>query len=353
MNGKKWSMLFIGIYVSLLILIGGITYIVDPYFHFHKPLRGMSYSVKKEAYVNDGISKNFDYNAMLTGTSLTLGFNVQEANEIFGKEFVRTTFQGEGFKRINDNIITAIENNPELEMIIRGVDTLWFTTGDEWSGYEEYPTYLYDNIWWNDVKYLYNKDVLMEEVISQILRTVKKEDAFDFDSAGRGGKQTTGEHVIAAYERSEKQNIIWSEKEEKEMFDMFEKNLEKNVLDVIEKNPNITFYLFFPPYSICWWDGLNQIGPERVKKAIEMEEVAIDKILEFDNVHLFSFFNNYDIVCDLRNYTDEVHFTDNVSSEILNYMKRGEYELTRDNYKAYLEEITEFYCNYNYESIFE
>ena len=284
---------------------------------------------------------------------MTLGFKVQDADEIFGKNFVRITFQGEGFKGINENIIVAIENNPQLDMVIRGIDTLWFTSDENWMGYDDYPTYLYDDVLWNDVKYLYNRDILIEDTIPQILRTLKKEESFTFDNAGRGGKRSTEEQALVAYERAEKQNIIWDEKEEKDRFDMLERNLEQNVISVLEKYPNITFYLFFPPYSICWWDNWNQIGPNRIKKAIDMEQMAIEKILQYDNVRLFSFFNNYDMVCDLRNYTDEVHFTDNVSAEILMCMKKGDYELTKDNYKSYLAEITEFYCNYDYDSIFE
>ena len=352
MQEKRWGILFIVIYTSLLIAVGVTVYLVDPYFHFHKPLKGMSYSIEKEEYVNDGISKNFDYNAMITGTSVTLGFNVQEANEIFNKEFVRLTFQGEGFKRINENLEVAIKNNPELDMVIRGIDTLWFISDPGWMGYEEYPLYLYDDIWWNDVKYLYNKDVFWGDVIPQIIRSLKGESAYHFDMEGRGDRRTNIQQAINAYKRSEKQDSIWTDAEEQERFEMLEKNLNQNVINIIEKNQNVTFYLFFPPYSICWWDSLNQVGPERIKQAVEMEEMAIEKILQYENVHLFSFFNNYEIVCDLRNYTDSVHFTDNVSLEILKCMERGEYELTKDNYRDYLQEIRDFYCNYDYDSIF-
>lgn len=352
MSKKRWSIGFVIIFVSLLVLIGGIVWLVDPFFHYHKPLEGMAYSFDKEAYVNDGISKNFEYNAMITGTSLTRGLKVEEANELFDKQFVRVTFQGEGFKRINDNLVMAIENNPDLELVIRGIDTLWFVTDEDWYGYNEYPEYLYDDSVWNDVHYLYNKDILEQDVFPQIVRTIRGVEEDNFDNYGRGETRADSEEALVAYERPEKQYAVLEEMETKSYFEVMERNLKKNVISTIESNPDITFYLFFPPYSICWWDSMNQNGPGRVQRRIDMEEYAIEELLKYDNVRLFSFFTNYDIVCDMRNYTDEVHYTDNVGSDILKWMSEGKYELTTESYRDYIDNITEFYCNYDYDSIF-
>lgn len=353
MKEKKWALLFIIIYISLFVLIGVTVYVVDPYFHYHKPIAGMSYSVEKEAYVNDGISKNFDYNAIITGTSMTLGFKVEEANKIFEKDFVRLSFPGEGFRKINENLENAIESNPKLDFVIRSIDTLWFISDENWLGYDEYPEYLYDDNIFNDVKYLYNVDVLCEDVIPQIVRTFNHIEAWKFDDYVSIGKQKTEETARSNYEREQKGNKYWGEEEKRQAFEILEKNLNRNVLSVIEKNPNIMFYLFFPPYSILWWDANNQVGPNRIEIAIEMEKFAIEKILQYENVHLYSFFNDYEMICDLRNYTDKIHYTHNVNSKILNCMKNGKYEITKDNYKQYLTEITEFYCNYDYDALFD
>lgn len=352
MSKKRWSILFIIFFTGILFAISITVYIVDPFFHFHKPLSGMSYSFEKEAYVNDGISKRFTYDAMITGTSLTRGFSVEEASVIFDKDFVRITFQGEGYKRINDNLVMAIEDNPNLDFVIRGVDTLWFISEPDWMGYEEYPDYLYDDNIWNDVNYIYNGSILLEDVFPQIYRTLKGDVPDHFDNYGNGGARETKQDVIEGYDRAERELKIVSEEEMEYYFSILEQNLEDNVLSVVENNPDITFYLFFPPYSICWWDSLNQNGKDVLKRRIDMEEYAIEQIIKYDNVRLFSFFNHFELVCDLRNYFDEAHYTDNVCSQILNYMKNGEYELTEENYKKYIEEITEFYCNYDYDSIF-
>lgn len=352
MNGKKWSISLIILYMAGLFFIGILVIIIDPYFHYHAPIKGLAYSLENGAYVNDGVSKNFDYNAMIIGTSMTRGFKTAEANEAFDKNFIRITLHGEGFKRINDNMEAAIAANPDLKFIVRGVDTLWLVTDANWQGYEEYPDYLYDNILWNDVNYLYNKEILCNDVISEIVRTIRNEPADQFDNYIKGDL-TGKERVLKAYERPPKEEKVIEQEETDAFFHSMEKNLEENVLSAIENNPDITFYIFFPPYSICWWDSLNQLGVDVLVRRIHMEQFAIEKLLLYDNVQLFSFFNNYDLICDLDNYTDECHYSDKVSSEMLIWMKEGKYELTKENYLDYIKDITDFYSNYDYDSIFD
>ncbi len=139
-----------------------------------------------------------------------------------------------------------------------------------------------------------------------------------------------------------------------EMFIAFAKSsIEQNIINTVKANPNITFYLFFPPYSICWWDSINQEGPGVLQRRIDLEQLTIELLLDYNNVKLFSFFNNFELICNLNNYMDSIHYIQDVNSQILVWMKNGKYQLTKDNYKKYLEEISVFYNNYNYDQLFK
>lgn len=353
MNGKRWSILLIGIYAAAMALIGGLVLVVDPYFHYHAPIKGLSYSLENNFYINDGVSKRFPYSAMITGTSLTRSFRTEEADALFDRQFVRITYHGEGFKRINNNLEAALTANPDLKLVIRGVDTMWFIADENWEGYDEYPEYLSDDIWWNDVYYLYNKEILWKAVASELARTVKGEPADSFDEYTAGDTSPGREAVIEGYDRPQFEDRTLDPEETKEYFAMLERNLDVNVLSVVEENPDVTFYLFFPPYSICWWDSLHQGGEASLMRRIDMEQFAIERLLACGNVRLFSFFNNYDLVCDLDNYVDDVHYSDKVSSQLLVWMKEGKYELTKDNYMDYIGEIRNFYGQFDYDAFFK
>ncbi|RKI79388.1 hypothetical protein D7V83_15760 [bacterium 0.1xD8-71] len=353
MNRKKWAVSFIVLYVAVMLFIGAVVVIVDPYFHYHAPIKGLSYSLEDVFYVNDGVSKHFKYNAVITGTSMTRDFKTREADKLFDKEFVRLTYHGEGFKRIGNSLATAIDANENLDLVIWGVDTMWLIADENWEGYEEYPEYLFDDIWWNDTNYLYNKEIWWNDVIPEIIRTMKKEPADRFDDYTATNNSMGRENVLKQYERPAKGEKEAGQTETADLFNTMKESLDENVLSVIEDNPNVTFYIFFPPYSICWWDSLNQSGEDVLMRRIDMEQYVIEQMLRYDNVRLFSFFNNHELICNLNNYVDEAHYTGNISSQILIWMKEGEHELTEENYRNYLKDIRDFYSSYDYESIFK
>lgn len=86
---------------------------------------------------------------------------------------------------------------------------------------------------------------------------------------------------------------------------------------------------------------------------IEAEQLAIEELLQFSNIKLYSFSDNFELTCDLDNYKDYMHYGEWVNSQILKWMEKEEYLLTRDNYMDYLERIRKFYHSYDYASLHE
>lgn len=353
MKSKKWACGVVTAILFVCVLTGALTVIIDPFFHYHKPLKGVSYSINDEIYINDGIAKHFSYDAVIVGTSMTENFKTAEADAIFNADFIRLSSMGEGFKKINDTLETAIRSNPDLKLVIRSVDDAWFVTGADWVAREEYPEYLYDDKLWNDVNYLYNKDIFWKHTVGSLIRTIKGIPMGTFDDYGFGWPDQTGkENVLKIYQRPERNIKQVTQEETDEFFGLLESNLQQNLLGTIEQNPDITFYLFFPPCSICWWDSLHQNGDQVVKRRIDLEEYVIEKLIAYPNVHLFSFYDNFELIADLDNYLDDTHYSKEINTQILKWMKAGEYELTEENYHEYIQKITEFYTSYDYDAIF-
>ena len=76
-------------------------------------------------------------------------------------------------------------------------------------------------------------------------------------------------------------------------------------------------------------------------------------LLQYENVRLYSFFDNFELVCNSDLYSDEGHYNESVNSQILVWMRNKEHELTKDNYQEYCKNIREFYMNYDYDSLFD
>ena len=74
MNASKWNRIVLGGTLGLLIIIGAATAVIDPFLHYHLPLKGLEYPLLDERYQNDGIARHFSYDAIITGTSMTQNF---------------------------------------------------------------------------------------------------------------------------------------------------------------------------------------------------------------------------------------------------------------------------------------
>lgn len=352
MERKYFFKIIIGLSVALAAMAGIIVFI-DPFYHYHKPLKKISYVSGADVYVNDGKLKHFDYDTLTIGTSMAMNFHKQKVDDIFECNSLNVFYLGEGFKVIHEGLETALSTHPDLKTVIRTVDPIWFTSDVNWKGRESYPEYLYDKNPFNDVYYIYNIDVWKNNVIPSIAASIKNGFRGNIEEDGFGNDELTGkENVLKLYTRPKKDLKEVTKEETDEFFGYLRQNLETNVLTIIREHPDVEFYLFIPPYSICWWDQLNQNGTAVLGRRIDMEKYAIENMLQYENVRLFSFFNNYDLICNLDNYVDDIHYSEDVNNLILQWMKSGEYELTKENYEDYIAKERAFYTSYDYNQLF-
>lgn len=355
MSYRTWGITVLAFLMTLLIGTAAVTAAVDPYFHYHRPLDCLEYplNVQRERYLNNGIIKHFRYDALITGTSMTENFKASELDELFGVNSIKVPFSGAQYKEINENLELAATVNPDLKMVVRGLDLLALLSDKDLTAYDDYPDYLYDDNLFNDVNYVLNKTVLFEDLWPVLRNTLSGTDGTSFDEYGNwNALMTFGKaSVDASYTRPEKADVqdgpeALSEEERSRI----RENLKQNVTDLAEQNPEIEFYLFFTPYSIYYWDSVNQNG--FLSKMLAAEKEAAEWLLEYENIHLYSFFDEFDMICDADNYTDYIHYGEWVNSRILVWMKEGKHRLTRENYQEYYDRVYDFYMGYDYDSLF-
>lgn len=352
-QNKKYSLILLSFVSLCLMIVAGFTIYIDPYFHYHLPNKHYIYQVDNERYQNDGIMRYSNYDAMITGTSMTENFKTSEFDKLFDVKSIKVPFSGASYKEINDNINGAIKYNKDLKYVIRAIDYSYFYSDKDSMSYPDsyYPKYLTNNNPFDDVRYIFNKSIF--KTVGSIMKTYSKKNNFkiDFDSVYNWNSyyQFNKETVLSTYTRSDKINekVIPSKQE----IEDFKENININIVETIKNNPNIQFYYFLTPYSICWWDRINQ--ENRFEKHLYGEQMIIEELIPFDNVHLFSFSQDFDITTDLNNYKDEAHYSKEINSYILEKMSKEENRLTKDNYKDYLKEIYEFYSTYDYDSIYK
>ena len=99
MKSKIWLAGWLILVAVILGIMGIWVYRIDPYFHFHKPaVDKYYYTIDNQRSQNDGISKHFEYDAMITGTSMTENFKTSEFDKIFVVHSVKVTYSVVSYK---------------------------------------------------------------------------------------------------------------------------------------------------------------------------------------------------------------------------------------------------------------
>lgn len=346
---EKWFKKCIVVLITLLMLIAAVVVVIDPYFHYHKPLSFLSYRLYEERYINDGIARHFDYDAVITGTSMTQNFKTSEMNALFGTQSIKAPFSGAGYQELSENLERALKRNEAIKTVLWGVDYNGLLQEFDWSKYENYPTYLYDDNPFNDVPYVFNKSIFYHGVLPTVTMTLTGEAGTTMDEYSSWQLDTGLLAIMASYDRNgvvplEETGFGEAEKA------LVDQTIQKNIVDLVNQYPDVEFLLFYTPYSICYWDERNLEGT--LYRQIEAEKAATEMLLACPNVKLYNFFDQYEVICNTDLYRDAGHYCGEVNSMILNWIAKDEGLLTRENYLERLEAERSFYMNYDYEGIY-
>ncbi len=348
-NAKKWFKKCIVCLLGAFLLTVLVVYVVDPYFHFHKPFEFIHYRLYDERYINDGINRHFDYDAIITGTSMSQNFKPSEVDALFGTNCIKQSFSGAGYMELSQNLERALQRNDKLKTVIWTMDYNALIREKDWSAYDEYPTYLYDDKVFNDVAYIFNKSVWYHGVLTNVVKTVTGESSTSFDEYSSWDKETGLEYILRAYDRNDVALDLPSELTGQEEQMVYE-NVKTNMVELVTRYPDTTFYIFYTPYSICYWDELSQTNT--MVRQLQAERIATELLLECPNVKLYNFYDRYDVITDLDNYRDKEHYGAWINSQILEWIAKDVGLVTKGNYRERLSEEYEYYSGYDYDSIY-
>ena len=112
----------------------------------------------------------------------------------------------------------------------------------------------------------------------------------------------------------------------------------------------ITFYFYTPPYSILYWDDCIRRG--QLAAQINAMGYAYEKLLSYDNVRVFFFMDDYELITDLEHYRDYSHYDQSVNHYMYECMRDGKRELRSEDIFDTLTALQSYAAEYDYEAIF-
>ena len=333
--------------LSVLVVIAALMVIIDPFSHYHMPLFGMGPVATDERTALVGIAKNDTYETALVGSSMSENFvDSWFEDGFFGKSAVKFCLQGAHFDDY-EIILDEVIKHPELKTVVFGLDN-YILTDDPEEQEVTIPDYLYNDRITDDSHYVWNKSALIEFVPKFIIENIKEkgsdDNAYVWENLFPYGKAAAVASYISFRPDGPK---------DREAYDTYFENADlflDKFTKYIEARPDVKFYVYAPPYSILFWDYSVLNG--RLEAEICLLERVYSKLLEYDNVELYYFQDDKDIITNLDNYRDYSHYKQAINYYMYTRMKKGESRLTKDNYYDTLLDMFGYANSYDYNSIF-
>ena len=343
-----WIKAFAITVITGLIIWAGVIIYIDPFFHYHAPLEKFPYIVDDQVDMNPGLARHMDYDSVILGSSMVVNFNTDVFNEKLGLKTVKLPYNG-AYPKDQSNIMEIIfdAKKDSIKRVFLGIDEMNYS-GDIDETKFPITGYLYDKNILNDVKYVFNKDIMLDYCVKPLF---DRSDSTNWNMIYPFWWQD--EHyqkalVLMYYEEAPKEK---SGATADEFIDAIGKNLDVNIIPYIEAHPETTFTVFYPPYSILYWNDVCNRGELDI--VMEKYRYMSGRLLEYDNVELYFFQNRKDIICNLNNYADYTHY----SPKICNYMAQcfadGECRVTKQNLEEEIDLLYELTNDYDYPAIWD
>jgi len=303
--------------------------------------------VYNQRYQNPGIAKNFDYDSILIGSSMSDNFDTLWFDEKFECKTMKLTYEGVRTGNMGYMLKFAHESRP-LEKVFIGLDLdpLFDTYGNY---YFPLPTYLYDRNLPNNVSYLLNKSVIFDSIpkmITSNLNNTMTPLNLVYDWSGYN-----------TFSQEKALSSVWwdmdgvkNEKIDTEAYvTNVTQNLDENIIPYIKEHPETEYYIFYPPSSVLWWNM--KVYQQNLDEILEVVQLSAEKLLIYPNVHLAAFQHELEITGNVDNYKDYNHYKSEVNKYMLDHLLDEKYQITSENLEEHINQIRTMTLEYDFSEL--
>jgi hypothetical protein len=114
---------------------------------------------------------------------------------------------------------------------------------------------------------------------------------------------------------------------------------ERDAIGLISANPDVTFDIYLPPYSILQWVALRDTSPETLESVYAFSAYFCRRLMDFPNVRLFDFRAVRKVTHDLNNYSDVIHHSPDIDLKVLEWLAQGKYRVDASAPTVYLDQL--------------
>ena len=321
-TAKRWALMAMGLLMCALLACALVTFIVDPFEQYRESSILPLYD--QESYNNPGIVKNYDYNAVILGTSMVEMSHPSVIDEVFSVQSVKLPMRGSHTAQMGwqlDHIFRAKQRRGEtLDLAILAVDA--YSMMGPVDDKEEIYDYLWNDNLLDDVNYLLNRDVLLVRV-PRILKNIGK------DTSTKRDDMYQWTDVVFAARSVYDATAVSPQKPMQDAEYRIERstaNIENHIERYVAAHPETKFLIYMPPYSVAYWYLMTREGIS--EQQFRSRARVCELLLEYENVEIYDFSSRVEWITDLDEYFDYSHHSGAMSDSIMRAMAAGECRVT-------------------------
>ena len=343
-NASKNLFRFLGTSGLIMAAAVALNFVVDP-LQIFRPAHLFAAMYSQDSRMQDaGLIRSQDFDTVFMGTSLAIHFRQSDIDRILGVHSLKLSLNGSTSTEQHFVLAAALERHPR-RVIWEMDDWIFLDTPDIDSN-----IYLPANLYLRNPKglagYLFSGAMARESawILARSIPLIEKPVAwlttgvmFKFPIARVDDINVLrpGFDVAAAYNakkamaafRHITDPVRSAYLDDGADYDMRVRNFERDTISLIAAHPDVTFEIYFPPYSILQWVAMRDASPQTFELVYRFTAYASRRLTAFPNVQLYDFREAKDVTHDLNNYADVIHHSPTIDLKVLSWLAEGKYRV--------------------------
>jgi hypothetical protein len=334
---------FLGASGLVMLSAVALNFVVDP-LQIFRPAHLFAAMYSQDSRMQDaGLIRSQEFDTLFMGTSLAIHFRQSDIDRVLGVKSLKLAMPGSNSHEQSFVLAAALDRHPKR--VIWEVDDWIFCAAPDVDQDVYLPADLYRRNAGGIASYLFS-GAMARESAGILLRSIEP----------RSARQAFGSLFKFSIARVDDINSLPLDFEVSETYnakkalaafayitdpvrsrylaegydyDAMVGNFERDAIGLFEKNPDVTFDIYFPPYSILQWVAMRDASPPTLKIVYDFTAYIARRAAHFSNVHLHDFREVRDVTHDLNNYSDVIHHSPAIDLKVLSWLAEGKYRVAR------------------------
>ena len=311
---------------TLFIVLGGalLSFVIDPHYRYRLPV--FYKTVYHQAYATaPRLLRDSEYDLLMIGSSMVRNFFLDDIERSFKMTPIKISASGAtsyDLKKLFDTALDA--KGDKLKKVIYSFDV--YALNKRKPHYKDFE-FMYRKDHWEDYRYLFDRQTF-SSMLYLYKRVARPKGKRKYQAVRN--RMFSTEHDRSRYSMTE---VIGCAREYERIrhtqtpcIDGSEAVLQSEVLAMIDRNPQIEFTVFLPPYHLYSYCLSERFG--QAEELLKLKTVALKELVKRKNVRLYDFQCDPEIVCNGAYYTDIQHYSSALCRTLLDEMRREKYHIT-------------------------